>query len=778
MLKPEILAQLLVMQSFVISLPDEKSIFSFVCRGLLDIPGVSGVHYHESGQDKTDDSSTLAIPVILGETSMGELLLTVNDTELFAPYLDYLKNFCYMLAVILEERNQRSQNELIQFELETRVQQRTSQLQVEIIERAAAEESFRESEERFRLAIEATSQGLWEWDMLTNQEIFSPRWCEIIGYSFDDPEFPHCFSSWADRIHPDDYAYVMNAKKEHFEKGAAYDVDYRHKHKSGEYRWQNSRGKAIYDVNGKPVKMVGCISDITARKQSEELLKNALRDMPIAVVLADNQQVITFRNMRFVELFGYTEDDIKTVADWWLRAYPDEQYRHVVIDTWGRIVEKAFNEGTCLEKCEFSVTCKDSTTRTVEISGVTLGTNLLATFNDVTEQRTAEKERLKLESQLHQAQKMESVGRLAGGVAHDFNNMLTVILGHAELGLMRLDPSHPVCVDLKEISKTAERSADLTRQLLAFARKQTVAPKVLDLNETVTGMLKMLQRLIGEDITLSWQPAPELWQVRMDPSQIDQILANICVNARDAIAGVGRITIETANSVIDAEYCYANLEAVPGEYVCLTVSDSGSGMDRETMTHIFEPFYTTKEQGKGTGLGLATVYGAIKQNNGFINIYSEPGKGTTFSIHLPHYAGDTARNQTEDAAQPVPRGQETILLVEDEAAILNIIAIMLEKQGYSVLRAESPGRAMELAREHVGTIHLLMTDVIMPEMNGRDLAGNILAIHPGIKRLFMSGYTADVIAHHGVLDEGVHFIQKPFSLPNMAAMVREVLGKP
>ena len=400
----------------------------------------------------------------------------------------------------------------------------------------------------------------------------------------------------------------------------------------------------------------------------------------------------------------------------------------------------------------------------------------LSTARDITEFKKAEEEKLKLESQLQQAQKMESVGRLAGGVAHDFNNMLGVILGHAELGLMRLDPTHRVCADLKEISKTAERSADLTRQLLAFARKQTVMPKVIDLNDTVTNMLKMLQRLIGEDIQLVWQPSPHQCQVKMDPSQIDQILANLCVNARDAIEDTGRVSIETGTCTIDADYCASNPEATPGEYVRLVVSDSGKGMDRETQSHIFEPFYTTKELGKGTGLGLATVYGAVKQNNGFVNIYSEPGKGTTFTIHLPREANmDMASRADTDAETAVPRGQETILLVEDEPAILDITSQLLEMQDYTVLRADTPGRAMELAREHQGTIHLLMTDVIMPEMNGKDLAENILTLHPGMKRLFMSGYTADVIAHHGVLDEGVHFIQKPFSLPNMAAMVREVL---
>ena len=397
---------------------------------------------------------------------------------------------------------------------------------------------------------------------------------------------------------------------------------------------------------------------------------------------------------------------------------------------------------------------------------------LLSIALDITEHR-------KVEQQLLQAQKMESVGRLAGGVAHDFNNMLTVILGYAELGLMHLDPSHPVCTSLKEISKTAQRSADLTRQLLTFARKQTVVPKVLDLNSTVAEMLKMLQRLIGEDIHLVWQPAPGLWQVRMDPSQLDQILANLCVNARDAIDDTGRITIETENKTIDTQYHAVNPDALPGEYVRLTVSDDGKGMDKETVLHIFEPFYTTKELGKGTGLGLATVYGAVRQNNGFINIYSEPGQGTAFSIYLPRDT-ENARGAASRALANIaaaPRGQETILLVEDEPAILNLASVMLEEQGYTVLKAVTPGEAIRLAREHPGEIHLLMTDVIMPEMNGRDVARNVQRLHPHIKCLFMSGYTADVIAHHGVLDDGVHFIQKPFSLLTMAATVRDVLDE-
>ena len=399
---------------------------------------------------------------------------------------------------------------------------------------------------------------------------------------------------------------------------------------------------------------------------------------------------------------------------------------------------------------------------------------LFAFIRDITEQKQAEKAQERLQEQLVQAQKMESVGRLAGGVAHDFNNMLGVILGHTEMAMDQLETSQPIKEDLEEIRKAAERSADLTRQLLAFARKQTIAPKVLDLNDTVTSMFRMLQRLIGEDIHLSWQPGPDLWPVKIDPSQIDQILANLCINARDAISGVGRISIRTENVTYDEASCNSILDCSPGSYVLLTVSDDGSGIDPEILSHIFEPFFTTKPQGQGTGLGLATVYGIVKQNRGFINVKSERDKGTTFHIYIPRYSGMTSERTTKFSI-PASGGHETILLVEDEPAILKMVGMMLARLGYTVLSASSPGEAIRLSNEYGSAIHLLMTDVIMPEMNGRDLAEQLLSINPNLKRLYMSGYTADLIAPHGVLEEGVQFIQKPFSKTDLADKIRRVL---
>ncbi|MFO7985523.1 MAG: ATP-binding protein, partial [Desulfatiglandaceae bacterium] len=327
------------------------------------------------------------------------------------------------------------------------------------------------------------------------------------------------------------------------------------------------------------------------------------------------------------------------------------------------------------------------------------------------------------------------------------------------------------------IQKAATHATDITRQLLAFARKQTISPQVLDLNDTVEGMLKMLRRLIGEDVDLAWQPDTRLWTVNMDPSQIDQILVNLCVNARDAIEGVGSITIETQNVVLDQSYCTEHPGAVPGEYVMLTVGDDGSGMGQEILANIFEPFFTTKEVGKGTGLGLATVYGIVKQNQGTIDVYSELTRGTTFKIYLPRYTGEEAV-ELEAAQADIPQGRgETLLLVEDEASVLDVGKEILERLGYTVWIASGPAEAMEIIRQHSEELHLLVTDVVMPEMDGKELARQISKRRPHIRTLFMSGYPADAVAHHGILEKNVNFIQKPFSVSGLAYKIREVLDQ-
>jgi len=341
--------------------------------------------------------------------------------------------------------------------------------------------------------------------------------------------------------------------------------------------------------------------------------------------------------------------------------------------------------------------------------------------------------------------------------------------------MLDLPEDSPLKLNFHEILQASQRSANLTRQLLAFARRQTAEPVILDINETVENMLKMLRTLIGEDIDLVWKPGRSLWKTKIDPVQIDQILANLCVNARDAISGTGKIMVETENIIVDEAYCESKPEAAPGEYVMLVVSDDGCGMDAETREKIFEPFFTTKETGKGTGLGLATVYGIVRQNEGFINIYSEPGKGTVCKVCLPKSKVDNERESTQPERRPVPTGEETILIVEDEPAILKLGKRILETLGYTVIPAETPTEAITKTENYEDAIHLLLTDVIMPEMNGRELAEKIASLKPGLIALFMSGYTANVIAHHGVLEEGVRFVQKPFTVESLARKVRQSL---
>jgi PAS domain S-box-containing protein len=539
--------------------------------------------------------------------------------------------------------------------------------------------------------------------------------------------------------------------------------------------------KASYrNQEGTVIGLIGVISDITDRKQTEIDLRNSeehfrllIENISDIITVIDDTGIIRYESPSLERILGYKPEELVGKNGFEL-VHPDDL--PVLADKFAQ----SFLTPGVSDSIQMRLRHKDGSLRIIEAIGMWIPDgrgqlSLVLNSHDITETMQAKEEKDKMEAQLIQAQKMESVGRLAGGVAHDFNNKLAIILGYAELGLSKVNPSQPLHSDLEEIRMAACQSADLTRQLLAFARKQTISPEALDLNETVEGMLKMLRRLIGEDIDLAWLPDKSLWQVMMDPSQIDQILANLCVNARDAISGVGKMTIETGNRIFDKDYCTSHPGFVPGEYVLLIVSDNGCGMDKETQLHIFEPFFTTKEMGKGTGLGLATVYGIVKQNNGFIYAYSEPEQGTTFTINLPRHVGKAAQMQKEDSAEPAAHGHETILLVEDDPDILHMTTMMLDKQGYTVLAANTPGEAIRMAEVHNGHIHLVMTDVVMPDMNGRDLVRNLLSRYPNLRSLYMSGYTADIIAHHGVLDPGVNFIQKPFSIKNLAVKVRDVL---
>jgi PAS domain S-box-containing protein len=501
-------------------------------------------------------------------------------------------------------------------------------------------------------------------------------------------------------------------------------------------------------------------------RQSESNLRQILDSAAFGIIVVGQDKVIRHANKTAIEMAGFeSEEEMKGIVCH-QHVCPAEAGKCPILDLLEPVNR---SERVLLTKHGKAVSILKSVVPIV-LNGEKV---LLESFVDITDRQRAEQDREKLQVQLLQAQKMESVGRLAGGVAHDFNNMLQAILGNTMLALQDLPSDSPVRDNLEEIQQSAERSAGLTRQLLAFARKQTIVPKVLDLNNTVASMLKMLRRIIGEDIDLAWLPGANLWPIRMDPSQIDQVLANLCVNARDAIANTGKVTIETDNVVLDDAFAASHQDCAPGSYIMLAVSDTGQGMDANQLAHLFEPFFTTKELGKGTGLGLATVFGIVKQNGGAIHVYSKPEHGTTIKIYLPR--AEASAETKSDTVTKVLHGSETVLLVEDEKQILSLGQRILEQRGYSVLVASTPEAALKQATEHGGPIHLLITDVVMPTMNGKELYAQLQAQRPKLKCLYMSGYTADVIARHGVLDKGVHFLQKPFSVQALGERIRDIL---
>jgi PAS domain S-box-containing protein len=506
-------------------------------------------------------------------------------------------------------------------------------------------------------------------------------------------------------------------------------------------------------------------ADLQASEERYRLLvENAAE-----VVAVAQDGMLRFVNPQAEAVSGYSREELmaRPFSEF---IHPDDQLRSELNH------QRRLRDDLVLEEDEIRILCKDGEVRWLHLKAQRISWNgspaTLNFYTDITETKKAEEEKETLKTQLFQAQKMESVGRLAGGIAHDFNNMLSVIIGNADAALEKMNPENPFYQDFRDIQSAGRRSADLTRQLLAFARKQTISPRVLDLNETIGSMTKMLLRMIGEDIHLTWNPSHSLWKVKVDPSQIDQIMANLAVNARDAIPCAGQVTIKTANYIIDDIFCKHHLGAVPGEYAMVAFSDSGAGMSTEILEHIFEPFFTTKEVGKGTGLGLATIYGIVKQNNGFIDVASEPGNGTTFRIYFPRHTGEVKGSADESDSTQRFGGNETILLVEDESMVRDLAGRILKQRGYSVLEAANGIEALSAARGFQGEIHLVLTDVVMPRMGGKAMLAQLKAERPGIKAIYISGY-AD---NSDISDPGADFIHKPFTIETLVRKVRETLN--
>jgi PAS domain S-box-containing protein len=550
------------------------------------------------------------------------------------------------------------------------------------------------------------------------------------------------------------------------------------------------RSVLLRDAAGRPVGMWAMVRDITERVAAQEGLRvsqafftSIFDQSPTPTWISDDTGNLVRINKACLDLLHVTEEEViglynvfeddlvksQGLAPLIRRVYTE----HVPVRF--RIIWDAAQLRSLTFKDHAAVILHTSVFPIINPAGRL--TNAVFQHLDVTGLTHAEEDKARLESQLLQAQKMESIGRLAGGVAHDFNNMLGVILGYTDLIKARVPDGDPLREDLDEIERAASRSADITRQLLAFSRKQIIEPRVIDLNAGVEQMHKTLARLIGEDVDLRFDPGPELCNVRIDPSQLSQILVNLAANARDAMPHGGTLRLRTENLTLDDAYCRGRVDCSPGPYVMLLVEDNGVGMDGETRSHLFEPFFTTKQTGRGTGLGLATVYGIIRQNAGFVDVTSREGSGSCFRIYLPAVAeGESPSDAPESSrAENAPIGAR-VLLVEDDPMVRRMAASMLETVGCTVLMAESPEHALQLCRQEPFTLDLVMTDVIMPGMTGVELCDSIHRIRPDVAVLLMSGYTADAIAHHGILEPGVHFIQKPFGKDALVHKLHEALN--
>ncbi len=649
----------------------------------------------------------------------------------------------------------------------------------DVTERKRAEEQLRRTTEFLSQAQAVAQIGSWEWDVATDVITWSDETYRIFGT--ERTAGPISYERYLALIHPEDRDAVMETVGRALEIHEPFEIDHRIIRPDGSLRFLNGRGAVVCDRAGRSARLIGAVLDITARKQAEEALRRAndrlqavIQAAPLAILSFDTEGIVQTWNPAAERLFGWTASE---VIGRMLPIVPEE------LEEQCRAARRRVMQGEQLSERELIRRKKDGTSVTVnrvaaplhDADGRTVG--ILGLIEDVTNVK-------RLEQQFFQAQKMEAVGRLAGGVAHDFNNLLTAILGSNDLLIETLPADHPGREEALETRKAALRAADLTRQLLAFSRQQVLAPRVVSLNDVVANLDRMLRRLLGEDIDLRTLLRDDIGAVRADPGQLEQVVMNLAVNARDAMPTGGTLTIETANVSLDETYATEHSVVVPGPYVMLAVSDTGTGMNADTKTRAFEPFFTTKPKGKGTGLGLATVYGIVQQSGGHIWVYSEPGQGTTFKSYLPRVDAPVEPASPAPVATGSQRGSETILVVEDQDEVRKLTSKMLAARGYHVLVAASGHEALALASQleapgpaagAAQRIDLLATDVVMPGMSGREVALLLATTRPQMKVLYLSGYPDESIAHDRVLEPGAAFLQKPFTAEGLARKVREVL---
>jgi PAS domain S-box-containing protein len=644
----------------------------------------------------------------------------------------------------------------------------------DITERRRTERALRRSEERYRLVVDNAHEGICVIQDGTI-EFANPKLAELAGRTPEEG----VSRPFIDYIHPEDRSEVIDRYQRRLAGEAVPDVHtYRMLRPDGGVRWIDVIS-VVVAWEGRPG-TINFISDTTEQMEAEEALRRSEEQYRLVVdnahemILIAQDGVIKFANPKTAEVTGYPLDELisRPFMDF---IHPEdrplvEQLRHRRL---------AGEDLPGIHPCR--TIRRDGEVRWIELNNVSIQWQgcpaTLFFVNDVTDQRIAQDEKEKMEVQFQQSQKMEAVGRLAGGIAHDFNNLLTIITGYSDLALAKTSPNDPLHQDLAEIKSAGDRAGALTRQLLIFSRQQVVEPQTVDVKKLMDNVEHMLRRLIGEDIELAVSTDPGVGAVEADPGQLEQVLMNLAINARDAMARGGRLTIETTQVRLDEDYAHDHLEVTPGHYVMVAVSDTGHGMDEDVRSKIFEPFFTTKDTGKGTGLGLSTVYGIVTQSGGHVSVYSEPGHGSTFKVYLPRSDAEVTRLETTEHEDARRRGTETILVVEDEDQVRDLACRVLRRQGYRVLDAANGGEAILVCEQHQGAIHLTLTDVIMPRMSGQDLAKRIQSLRPEMKFLFMSGYTDDAIDRHGVLDREVNFISKPFSSLKLAGKVREILDE-